>query len=50
MTKNTYYTDRKMHTIAVDNDNYEALSNMGTVADSFNDVIGQLIKVVKEKS
>jgi predicted CopG family antitoxin len=34
----------KLHNIAVDDDNYHALKNLGKVGDSFNDVIRELLK------
>jgi predicted CopG family antitoxin len=39
---------RKTHNIAVDNNNYQALKNLGRVGDSFNDVVTQLIKIAIE--
>jgi predicted CopG family antitoxin len=44
------YMFRKTHNIAVDNDNYQALKNMGRAGDSFNDVVTRLVKMVKENS
>lgn len=35
----------KTHNIAVDDNNYQALKNLGRVGDSFNDVVTQLIKL-----
>jgi len=39
---------RKTHNIAVDDNNYQALKNLGRVGDSFNDVVTQLIKLATE--
>jgi len=34
----------KSHNIAVDEENYHALKNLGRVGDSFNDVVRELLK------
>ena len=34
---------RKLTTISVDRENYERLQKLGTVPESFNDVIGRLL-------
>jgi predicted CopG family antitoxin len=39
----------KTHNIAVDNNNYQVLKNLGRVGDSFNDVVTQLIKIAAER-
>ena len=39
---------RKTHNIAVDDNNYQALKNLGRVGDSFNDVVTQLINIAIE--
>jgi predicted CopG family antitoxin len=41
---------RKTHNIAVDDNNYQALKNMGRVGDSFNDVVTRLLKMAREDS
>jgi predicted CopG family antitoxin len=41
---------RKTHNIAVDDNNYQALKNMGRVGDSFNDVVTRLLKMVRESN
>jgi predicted CopG family antitoxin len=40
----------KTHNIAVDDNNYQALKNLGRVGDSFNDVVTQLVKMAMERS
>jgi predicted CopG family antitoxin len=37
----------RMHTIAIDDNNYQTLKKLGTVGDSFNDAITRLIKMAK---
>jgi len=39
----------KMHTIAIDDTNYQTLRRLGSVGDSFNDVITSLIKMARRK-
>jgi predicted CopG family antitoxin len=39
---------RKTHNIAVDDNNYQTLKNLGRVGDSFNDVVTQLIKIAMD--
>jgi predicted CopG family antitoxin len=39
---------RKTHNIAIYDDNYQALKNLGRAGDSFNDVVTRLVKMVKE--
>jgi predicted CopG family antitoxin len=43
MTK--IHISNKMHTIAIDDNNYQALRRLGSVGDSFNDVVTSLIKI-----
>lgn len=38
-----------MHTIAIDDENYQTLKALGSFGDSFNDVITSLIKVANRK-
>jgi predicted CopG family antitoxin len=38
-----------MHNIAIDDENYQTLKELGTVGDSFNDVVTRLIKIAKRK-
>ena len=47
MTKNDI--SNRMHTIAIDDNNYQTLKGWGTVGDSFNDVVTTLIKMAKRK-
>jgi predicted CopG family antitoxin len=44
------YTFRKTHNIAVDDNNYQALKNMGRAGDSFNDVVTRLVKMAMENN
>jgi hypothetical protein len=44
-TNNSY----KMHNIAIDDENYQTLKVLGTVGDSFNDVVTRLIKIARRK-
>jgi predicted CopG family antitoxin len=37
----------RMHNIAIDDENYQTLKGLGTVGDSFNDVVTRLIKTAK---
>jgi predicted CopG family antitoxin len=39
----------KMYNIAVNDEDYQTLKTMGTVGDSFNDVVTGLIKIAKRK-
>jgi predicted CopG family antitoxin len=39
----------KMHNIAIDDENYQTLKALGSVGDSFNDVVGRLIKIARKK-
>ena len=39
----------KMHNIAIDDENYQTLKALGTVGDSFNDVVTRLIKIARRK-
>jgi len=48
MNKN--YIPNKMHTIAIDDNNYQALRRLGSVGDSFNDALSRLIKIAKRKA
>jgi predicted CopG family antitoxin len=40
----------KMHTIAIDDNNYQTLRKLGSFGDSFNDVVRSLIKIAKKES
>jgi predicted CopG family antitoxin len=42
--------NKKLHTIAIDKQNYEALRNLGYTGESFNTVINRLISSSKRKS
>jgi predicted CopG family antitoxin len=39
----------RMHTIAIDDENYQTLKRLGSVGDSFNDVVTTLIKIARRK-
>ena len=39
----------KMHNIAIDDENYQRLKALGSVGDSFNDVVTRLIKIARRK-
>jgi predicted CopG family antitoxin len=39
----------RIHTIAIDDNNYQNLRSLGSVGDSFNDVVRGLIKIAKRK-
>jgi predicted CopG family antitoxin len=39
----------KMHNIAIDHENYQTLKGLGSVGDSFNDVVTRLIKIARRK-
>jgi predicted CopG family antitoxin len=45
MSKNNI--SNKMHTIAIDDNNYQTLRRLGSVGDSFNDAVTRLIKIAK---
>jgi predicted CopG family antitoxin len=47
MTKN--YIPNKIHTIAIDDNNYQTLRRLGSFGDSFNDVITSLIRIAKRE-
>jgi predicted CopG family antitoxin len=47
MTKNN--NSNKMHTIAIDHTNYQTLKGLGSVGDSFNDVVTGLIQIAKRR-
>ena len=47
MSKN--YNSNKMHTIAIDDENYQTLRQLGSVGDSFNDAVTRLIKTARKK-
>ena len=47
MTKNDI--PNKMHTIAIDDNNYRKLKKLGSVGDSFNDAVTELIKIATSK-
>ena len=48
MTKNNI--PNKMHTIAIDDNNYQTLRRLGSVGDSFNDVVTSLIKLARRRA
>jgi predicted CopG family antitoxin len=39
----------KIHTIAIDDNNYQKLRSLGSFGDSFNDVVTSLIKIAGKK-
>lgn len=39
----------KMHNIAIDDKNYQTLRSLGSVGDSFNDVVTSLIKIARRR-
>ena len=39
----------KIHTIAIDDDNYESLRKLGRFGESFNDVIRGLISIARRE-
>jgi len=39
-----------MHTIAIDDSNYQTLKELGNFGDSFNDVIRGLINIAKKRA
>jgi hypothetical protein len=43
------YISNKIHTIAIDDNNYQTLRSLGSVGDSFNDVITGLLKPARMK-
>ena len=47
MNKNNI--SNRMHTIAIDDNNYQTLRGLGSFGDSFNDVITSLITIAKRK-
>jgi len=47
MTKNDI--SNKMHTIAIDDNNYHTLRRLGSFGDSFNDIVTGLIKIAKRE-
>jgi predicted CopG family antitoxin len=47
MNKNNI--SNKIHTIAIDDTNYQTLRSLGSVGDSFNDVVTRLIKIARRK-
>jgi predicted CopG family antitoxin len=47
MTKNCILN--KMHTIAIDDNNYHTLRRLGSFGDSFNDIVTSLIKISKRE-
>lgn len=47
MSKNNI--SNKMHTIAIDDNNYQTLRRLGSVGDSFNDAVTMLIKLARRK-
>ena len=47
MNKNNI--SNKIHTIAIDDNNYQTLRSLGSVGDSFNDVITGLLKPARMK-
>ncbi len=38
-----------MHTIAIDDENYQTLKRLGSIGDLSNDVAARLIKIAKRK-
>jgi predicted CopG family antitoxin len=48
MNKNNI--SNKIHTIAIDDNNYQTLRSLGSVGDSFNDVITGLINIAKKST
>jgi hypothetical protein len=48
MSKNDI--SNKMHTIAIDDINYQTLKRLGSVGDSFNDAVTRLIKIAKRRA
>lgn len=46
MTKNNIAY--RMHTIAIDDENYQTLKGLGSVGDSFNDAVTRLIKIARK--
>jgi predicted CopG family antitoxin len=48
MSKNNI--SNKMHTIAIDDNNYQTLRRLGSFGDSFNDVITGLITIAKRRA
>jgi hypothetical protein len=47
MTKNNI--SYRIHTIAIDDENYQTLKRLDSVGDSFNDVVTRLIKIAKRR-
>ncbi len=47
MNKNNI--SNKIHTIAIDDNNYQTLRRLGSVGDSFNDVVTSLIKIARRE-
>jgi predicted CopG family antitoxin len=39
----------KIHTIAIDDNNYQTLGSLGSFGNSFNDVVTSLIKIARKK-
>jgi predicted CopG family antitoxin len=48
MNKNNI--SNRMHTIAIDDNNYQTLKRLGSVGDSFNDAVTRLIKIAKTRA
>ncbi|MDQ3853730.1 MAG: hypothetical protein M3299_12950 [Thermoproteota archaeon] len=46
---NNYNISNKIHTIAIDDTNYQMLRSLGSFGDSFNDVLASLLKTAKRK-
>jgi hypothetical protein len=47
---NKNYIPNKMHTIAIDDNNYQTLRRLGSFGDSFNDILTSLITIAKRKT
>ncbi len=39
-----------MHTIAIDDDNYQTLKELGSFGNTYNDVIRALVNIAKRKA
>jgi predicted CopG family antitoxin len=44
------YIPNKMHTIAIDDNNYQTLRRLGSFGDSFNDILTSLMTIAKRKT
>ncbi len=43
------YDSYKIHTIAIDDNNYQFLKELGGFGDSFNDVVTELIQIARRR-